>query len=743
MNRDLRAKRLIMALAIGTAAWPFAAMAGESAEPAAADAQQRSTTAGIADIVVTAQRRAENLQSVPIAITAIDGVQMEKQGIKTVDDVQIATPALTITRVLQAPLFYLRGVGTASSQPQEEPSIPLYIDGFYASAGAGSIMSLTNIERMEVLRGPQGTLFGRNGTGGLINIVTRQPSHEPGGTLEIGYGNYGTVDGKLYATAGLTENIAADVAVYYTKRHEGFGRNVVLGTDVGLNREFAIRSKLLIEPTDRTTITLAGEYSNVRTDFGFTSQLAPGVLGVDGVTRRTRRQNVSANTIQYTTPKTFAFSGRIDQDIGFGTLVSMTQYRSNRTYWQKDVESLPINFANAFQTEYVRYFTQEIQLQSPADSALQWVAGAFYFSGGGGIDPLILTGDSLTTAYRSRSIYSNVATESFAGFAQATYEIFDRTKLTLGGRYTHDKKRLTGGASLELPSGETIEVLSGIDQKISTGRFTYRAALDHQLNDDILLYAIISRGYKAGSFNAQSPSDPAIRPETLDAIEGGIKSDFFDRRLRVNLAGYHYNYKDIQLTQLVPVGTGGSLSRMLNATSAKISGFELEVVAQPVSQLTISGSLAYTHGRYGTFENAPRTERAPFDCDGNPTRPLASRNAQCVGDATGHKTARTPPITSTVSVNYDLPLGDKLLSLSGSWYHNGGFYFEPDNRVKQRAYNLVNADARLTFNDSFAIRGWVRNLFQKEYLAGISVSNQDLFVPAAPRTYGMSLIVTF
>lgn len=755
MKRGIYIERLVIALVMSTALQSSQLLAQDDMQgrktPADSDQPSRHTGTQIEDIIVTAQRRDERIQSVPIAITAISSVQAEKQGIKTVDDIQIATPALTITRVLQAPLFYLRGVGTANQQPQEEPSIPLYVDGFYASTGAGSILSLTNIDRIEVLRGPQGTLFGRNGTGGLINVITRTPSHEFGGTFEIGYGNYNTLEAKLYATAGLNEKVAADLAVYYVKRSDGFGRNLVLNTDVGHNREFALRSKWLIEPTDRTKLTLAGEYSNVRTDYGFTSQLAPGVVGVDGTVRQ-GPYDISANLVQYTTPKTYAVSARIDQDVGFANFVSMTQFRKNRTYWQKDVESLPINFSNAFQREYTKYFTQEIQLQAPSESPLQWVIGGFYLNGDGGIDPLLLSGSVFPAVLASQTRTANVASESYAGFAQGTYEIFDRVKLTLGGRYTHDRKVITGEILNQLASGGVVTSLTGIHQVLKSGKFTYRAALDYQMTDDVLLYGVVSRGYKAGTFNVQTPGDPAVKPETLDALEAGLKTDLLDRKLRVNLSAYHYKYKEIQLTQLVPVSGGAaSLSRILNATSAKIYGFELEVVARPVSQFTISSNIAYTHGRYDSFQNAPFTAPAPFACSGNPaspvtttpSRPVNSRNAQCTGDASGNKVVRTPAFTSTVSVNYDIPLGENTLSLSSSWYHNSGFYFEPDNRVKQNAYDLVNADVRLTLGERYAIRGWVRNLFNKWHIAGISLSNQDIYVPAAPRTYGGSLIVNF
>lgn len=698
------------------------------------------------DIVVVAQRREQRLQDVPIAVTAITADAAERQGVRGVDDIQIATPALSITRVNQTPLFYLRGVGTQNQLPNEEPSIPLYIDGFYASTGAGSALALNNIERVEVLRGPQGTLFGRNGTGGLINIITRTPSYDPSITMTLGFGNYDTVEASMYATTGIAEGVAADLAVSYQNRLNGFGRNVLLGNDVGLNRDFAARTKWLIEPSDRTRITLTGEYSDVRSDYGMTTQIIPGILGFDGVTRNAGEQNISQNLNPYTTPRTWAVTGRLDQDLGdFARLVSLTQYRDNRTYYQKDVDGLRVNRGTAQQREYTRLFTQELQLQSNSASTLQWVAGLFYLESSGGVDPLISGGlQFVPLGVQFQTRFGNVDTTSYAAFAQFTYPILPDLNLTLGGRYTRDEKVLNGRIFNTLTNGNEVTTVTRTDAELESGKFTYRIALDYSITDDILLYGVHSRGYKAGSFNVLAIADPAVRPETLDAWEIGLKTDWFDRRLRLNFSAYKYDYQDIQLSRLTSatVGGGGGIA-ILNATTADIWGLEFEGIVR-LGGLTVSANLAYTNGNYGEFLGAPFSFPRPYDCaTGLPTGPVLERNAQCTGDASGNQIVRTTPFTSTISATYDIPIGSDTLSLGASWYHNDGFFWEADNRVTEPAYDLVSADIRYTVDDRYTIRLWARNLFNEYYRVGISTSNNDQEAPGAPRTYGASVTFNF
>jgi iron complex outermembrane receptor protein len=722
--------------------WMSAAFAQETeAAPAPAVAANDQSNE---DIVITAQRREQRLQDVPIAVTAITADAALRQGVRGVDDIQVATPALSITRVNQTPLFYLRGVGTQNQLPNEEPSIPLYIDGFYASAGAGSALALNNIERIEVLRGPQGTLFGRNGTGGLINIITRTPSYEPTVSMMLGYGNYDTIEGSFYGSTGITDGIAADLALYYTRRGDGFGRNRLLNTDVGLNREFAGRTKILLEPSDSTRVTLTGEYSNTRSDYGMTTQLVPGILGFDGVTRRAGPQDITANIDPYTTPRTWAITARLDQDLSFGRFVSMTQYRDNRTYYQKDVDGIAENRGTAQQREYTRYATQEIQFQSLPSSPVQWVLGAFYFAGSGGVDPLVIGGSQFGPTIASQVRYGNVDSQSYAAFAQATIPVVDSLNLTIGGRYTHDRKELSGRVFNNLPNGTTAVVIPSADSTLTSGKFTYRIALDYRAADDVLLYAVHSRGYKAGSFNVLALADPAVQPETLNAYEIGAKTDWFDRRLRLNFSAYYYDYQDIQLSQLFSATAGGSGGiKILNATSAEIYGAEVEAQVR-LGGLTLSANLAYTHGRYGTFLGAPFSFPLPYNCTtGLPTGPTQGRNAQCTGDASGNEVVRTTPFTSTLSANYDIPIGSNTLSLSASWYHNDGFPWEVDNRVREPSYDIVNADVRYRFNEHYTVRLWARNLFDEQYRVGISTSNNDQGAPGAPRTYGASFMVNF
>jgi iron complex outermembrane recepter protein len=729
-------------------------LAGSTA--ALAEGEPQARAAGIQEIVVTAQRRVERLQDVPIAVTAISEEQAEKRGITTTDDLQIATPALTITRVNQAPLFYLRGVGTANQLPNEEPSIPLYVDGFYASAGAGSIMALNSIERVEVLKGPQGTLFGRNGTGGLINIVTKTPSRETGGKFSLGYGNYSTADASFYGTTGFGQSGAVDFAALYSDRGSGFGQNVLLGSDVGLNREVSLRSKALWEFTDKVKLTVSGSYARTVGDYGMTTQVAPGVLAFDGVTRYAGDQNISANRNPSGEPKDWAVTTRLDWDLGFGTLINMAQYRDNHTFYTKDVDGIPVDRSTAAQYEFTRTVTEELQLQSPVSSKFQWVTGLFYLNGAGGANPLYVGGNQFAPLGLAQQIRIGIAyTDSYAGFAQATMPLGDRARLTLGARYTKDHKTLVGSVVNQLASGALVTSVAGPpagNSPLDSSKFTYRAALDYKLQDDVMLYGVVSRGYKAGSFNVLAIVDPPVQPETLDAVEAGIKSEWLQRRLQLNVALYDYDYKNIQLSQLSAATAGGSGGiKILNATTARIYGGEVELVGRPSQELTLSGSLAYVHGRYGTFLGAPFAFPAPWNCATNsPLNPngttaaFPARNSQCTGDASGFTVVRTPKLSGSLGANYDVHLSRGTLGLNVSASYNDGFYWEVDNRVRQGSYMLVNGDVRWTEpTDHWTVRLWGRNLANKLYFVGESSSNNDQLAAGAPRTFGVGFTYSF
>ena len=260
---------------------PFSAAA--QAQPSASQgAQAGSSSSGrVAEIVVTAERRSETAQTVPISITAVTGRQLEVAGIKTTQDLVLATPGLTMTQTLNGVTPYIRGIG--SQQATTEGAVAVYVDNVYYASTQGAIFTLNNVDRVEVLKGPQGTLFGRNATGGLINVITRDPSFTPEIKGTIGYGNFNTLSGNLYVTGALTKNIAMDFALAGSDQGDGWGKNYFLGNDVNLRREWAVRSKLKADFSENTRAVLEVDYSRWRSDIGLTRQALPGTVAITGV----------------------------------------------------------------------------------------------------------------------------------------------------------------------------------------------------------------------------------------------------------------------------------------------------------------------------------------------------------------------------------------------------------------------------------------------------------------------------
>lgn len=702
----------------------------------AAHAQPSSQGAALEEVVVTAQRREERLQDVSIAVTAVSAEAARKQGVRTTEDIQVVTPALNVTRVVNVPLFFLRGVGTQNNGAGEEPSVSLYIDGVYYSSGPGASFALNNIERIEVLRGPQGTLFGRNATGGVMNIITRNPSHDTQGEASVGYGNYQQVEGNFYGTTGLGDNVAADLALYYTDRGKGFGRNLFTDHQVGLEHAFAARTKLLWEPATGTRVTLAADVSKSKNDFGQVRQPGPGGIGADGITTHPASyQDASVTYDPLARSKVWGVSGRLEQEFGFARLLNIAAYRDSKSFYQVDSDGTPLPLQVVNQDEFTRTFTEELQLQSVGEGPLSWTVGAFFLHAKAGVDPTYVTGSVFGPAVFSRRV-GILKTKSYAGFIQGAYEFTPATKLTLGGRLTRDEKSLDGRVDSGLAAGPRIR------SSIDSTRFTYRAALDHNFTPDVMAYVTASRGYKSGSYNTISPANPPIRPETLNALETGLKSEWLDNRVRLNLSAYRYRYNNIQLSQLVPTTASGGGILILNAARAKIWGLEAEFEARLTETFSLRGGAAYTHGRYSEFPNAPASFRRPYDCaTGLPTGPLFGTVTCPTGrDASGNKLIRTPDWTFNVAANYETYLGEGKLNANVSYYYNGGYFFEPDNRLRQNAYGLVNGEVRWTApSDALYLRLWARNLLDKQYYNGASSSSYDQFSPGQPRTYGAAI----
>jgi iron complex outermembrane receptor protein len=683
------------------------------------------------DIVVTAQKRSQNLQDVPISVAAITGDTIASSGVNSVEGISTVVPGITMTRQSAATIIFIRGIGTTGGQAGQEGAVATFVDGVYQPSMSGSTFSLNNIERIEVLKGPQGTLYGRNATGGAVNVITRDPSFTPTGQAEFGYGNRNTIDASAYVSGPIVGDVvAADLAVLYSNVMDGFGKNVVTGADVNTRRDWSARTKVLIEPSAATKIVLAADYTVNSGSYGVSLRPLPGATRIlQGPTADLGSfYNIENDFNPSLRTENWGVSGRLEQDLGVARLTSITAYRDLKQYQHLDLDTGPLPLFEADLHETNWQFTQELQLASASDSKVQWIAGLFYLDAQSAYEPYNLFG--LGFGAQGITGFSNrpkMRTKSYAAYGQATFPLFDdNTNLTLGARYTIDQRKFAPNlGNIEFDGSITPVPLP--NQKRTFKKPTWRVALDHKFENNMMLYGSYSRGFKSGVYNLSAPADPVVRPETLDAFEVGLKSDLFDRHLRLNLAGYYYTYSDIQLT--IIKGAGQSL---LNAATAKVYGLDLDFEARIATSLTLRGGGQLIHARYGDFKDAPLgtvLTTFPFGTSFTP------------GDASGNKMIRTPTFSANAAADYHVPLASGEISANVSYSYNSGFFFEPDQRLKQKAYSIVNAQLRWgTDKDQFYIKAYAKNLLNTKYwVQQTGVFTGDLGNPAFGRQYGAAV----
>jgi iron complex outermembrane receptor protein len=680
------------------------------------------------DIVVTAQRRSERLQDVPISVNAITRDAMSSRGVTSSFDLQSVVPGLSMTRVATVATPYLRGIGSDGGNPNSEQSVATYVDGVYYAAPFGNLYSFNNIERIEVLKGPQGTLFGRNATGGVVQIITRRPSHNPLIEAYVGYGNYDTREAGGYATTGLGDNVAVDVAVQYKNQLDGWGRNTLLNQDIFKGKEFSVRSKLLFTPDDKTEITLTGDYNFARNSFN-TFNRPPGIPDLDGVVRNPARYDANGNVPADSEAKTRGVALRMERDLNFARLVSISAYRKSTGTNFFDYDTSPLEIVSTALAQRVKTLSQEVQLISAPGSRFGWTLGGYYFDAKSAYDPGRLCGVGIVPS-GCLDIDAAQHTKSMSPYAQATYEVIDGTKVTAGLRFTHEEQTLSGGfQSAASPLGATNGPFGPTPgRKQSFNKLTWRLAIDQEVARDIKVYAAYNRGAKSGGFNLQDPSSAGFNPEVLDAYEIGLKSELLDRRMRLNVAGFYYNFQDIQVLVVK-----NNVSVTVNAAKARMVGVDADFAFIVLPNLTVTANAAYVDGVFKDFKNPtvfPASAFAP---------PVALANAA------GNPTTRTPKLTGSVGFDYKMATSVGEFGLSSNLYHNSGFAWEPSNRVRQKAYELLNASVRWTSpGEAFTVRLWAQNLNRAKYLLQAqSTAVGDLSIPAAPRTFGITLSTRF
>ncbi len=684
-------------------------------------------------VVVTAERRNENVQDVPIAIQAMSAAQLRASHQDAVKQLQTTVPALNYATIGGNYQIFLRGIGSTLNDPNLDSAVATYIDGYYVDFTKGLNQSLLYLDHVEVLEGPQATLFGRNADGGAISLVTRTPSDVPSTDLEAGIGDYGEKLVRSYVEQPLGDHLFAGLYAYATDRQTYLTQLVPNGNTPDHEGDWGARGKLVYAPTDALRITLSADYSQASGSEGESfRQVQPNAVGyvVGSLPFIDQRYVTSLDFPTYDHIVDESVNLRIDYDIGWAKLVDLSSARNISAPGTADFDGTAAQvFAFSGNTEQSRSFSQELQILSPDTSRISWIGGLSGFWSRSGY-PASSSGPGLQEFAPPAEIDINsvVKTASYAAYAQATVPLVDEFRLTAGLRYTYEGKDWDS-PSYAIPLYGIDEVFP--DRHHSWNAVTPKVTLDDRIGDT-LVYLTYSQGFKSGAYNVSAPNLPpgegdVVNPENLFDYEAGTKSDLFDRRVRLNTSVYYYVYKDIQ-QQILDPSCGGTC--LVNVGGAHIYGAEVSAVAALTDELSVNGSVAYNHSEYTDTPNY-----AGF-------APAAVGNMNVSVDITGREVQRSPKLVFSLGADYDKPLpnGDSIL-LHADFYRNGGFNWEPQGILRQGSYNLLGASAEYRFSSRpISVSVWGKNLTNQYYVGDANISTLGtLIIDGEPRMFGLTV----
>ena len=618
---------------------------------APAVAQDGATAVGDEDdnvIIVTGRLRGnESVQDVPLAVTVVSPAQLATQGAVTVEDVETLAPNLVIDPVGSGPgggAISLRGVSFEDIEKSFEPTVGVVIDGVFLGTNTGQLTNAFDFAQVEVLRGPQGTLFGRNTIGGVINIRRSRPTKELGLRAEATFGNFGRRE--LNAVVNVGDGDVFGLKLFgYDREFDGYYNNVTLGRDTGANSNLNVGGTLLVEPTSNFEILLTAEYSEIGGDpaVGSLSNGTDAIcrnLGaqIPGQCNRNSRGDlytVFNNVLGLVAFDEVALSGQINWEFGGLTLTSVTALRDSDEQVIQDFDATSLSFFQTDRSQDYRQFSQELRLGGEFTEWLSGVVGLFYWDS----EYQLAQITTLPSGAR-QTPFTDHSTESFAIFADFDVALSERLRLSLGGRYSWDDKAFE----------RTIAPGVVFDNKDSWSEFTPRVSLDYRLTDDILGYASYSRGYRAGGFNGRANSASAVatgyEPETVDSYEVGLKNSFLGGDLVINLAAFYskYNDKQEEVVQATPPGSPNPQETVtLNAATATIKGLEVDLRATLFDGFTVTGALGLLDADYDSFF-VDRNVNGQVDPG---------------EDASTRQLRRTPDVTFSVAANYEVPVSDR------------------------------------------------------------------------------------
>ena len=707
MNHLTRACLLLAASAL-----PTMAAAQAAPEPAASAGQDdKAGPDGIADIIVTAQKREENVQRVPLAITAVTGDVLLERQVTGIDQIATVAPSVNFGTYGGAARIAVRGIGFDTVNPGSEGRIAYHVDGIYISRPGAQLGTFFDVARVEVLRGPQGTLYGRNATGGSINVITNAPTSTPSGYANLTVGNYGRISAEAAFSGPIADGIDARIAII-SNDHGGYGRNEFTGNGIDDANQRGARLSVRLKPSGNLTVDLSGDF--YREDdhaYGihYFGQYNPAVplrgVALGGSAPRKLR-NVNADRDPTNKRELYGASATLTLDLGATTLKSISGYRHSdyTVFTELDLTELPLSLFPFF--EKARQFSQELQA-SGSFGASRWILGAYYFDeridGGSQVARnLLVSGGAnrLTNGYKVRGL---THTESLAGYGQLDLALTEQLKILLGARYSHERISIDDTFQLDFvrdysPTAPILP-LPGFPRSATTSAnaFTPRVGVEFQAGPSTLLYATVSKGYKSGGFNL-GVNRPAFSPEKIWSYEAGLKLTTSDRKLRTNLAAFFYDYSNLQVSKVV-----NSVVLTENAAAAELYGAELELTFLPVENFQVDGSVSYLHSRYKDFSSL------------DPARPTLG-----VLNLEGKRLTQAPEFTVNAGLQNSWTIPQGSLTLRGEVNYTSRVYFTAFNVNSVGQAGVAKFNAYLNFDSGYR---WTASLFVRNIADKVTRAN--------------------
>jgi iron complex outermembrane receptor protein len=733
---------------------------------------------GIAEIVVTAQRRAENLQRVGLAVSAVTGSDLTKAGITQPDDLGKLIPAVQMQPSAGSSVsIYLRGVGAQSGNAYAENAIAFNFGNVYIGRPTATVGTFFDLERVEVVKGPQGTLYGRNATGGAINVLPRRPSLSNfGGFLEGEYGNYDSKRVAAGVNLPLGDKAALRLAGQVVDR-DGYLSD---GTQDEVGR--ALRASFLVEPTRGWSALLIADYFRQRGK-GQGSVLAPGSrfpAGTGGNTAPPLEDRIGASDPLSTaalsayaatlgsppfcggfgngvrsgcviTPRNDSFldnefwgvSATIEGDLGFGTLTIIPAYRRTNTNENGYIPGFQIR-----KTEETEQRSLEMRLTSNADQRLRYVLGGFLYKEEQNADNFFTLGLLSTNRFTP-----NLDTTSKAVFGQLTFDVSDKFRLIAGARYTNETKdAVTRNAAGALPGPVTPPLGAPFTGALEFEKVTWKAGVELDAGPRSLVYANVATGFKAGGFFTALPPANTFAPEELTAYTIGAKNRFFDNKLQLNFEAFYWDYKDQQITFVGGVPTNNGIQSggiTVNAGQATIYGVDIDLLFAPTSRDRFTANLQYLKGKYDTlvfdaFSGTGGTLRQGCAVTGSRlANPGVNAARLYTTDCSGQPTLNSPRWSAVAGYEhvfqlggFDLTAGARTRIESSRWL---GLSYLPE--MRQGGYMM--SDVYLTLenpNKTWSLTGFINNVEDETVLsnAGLKPIVDVVYVALRPpRTYGV------